>query len=440
MCRSEFGRKTVLFGKLLKEIFRKDEDDYVNDPIAEENNVNNNNVYKNGVCESSVCENIEKVYEEAAAIEDTGIAEKSAKEDINTYIDTAGARIALMMEQNEAFRIEYESVTSYLSDIQIIDSIEGEDRERLLSYAENIVRIEGENKKRSGHDRRISDYHYKIMQQYEGTINHELATMRKKELYQADIRHDMKCLESEQRNLYGQQKEYRNRSGRIRSVSIGMGVLFISLMVLLVVIGLAAGIDMTMPFIILIFAGGLLVLYIFTGMRNTRYKLLLLDKKCNRCINLLNSVKIKYVNNTALLDYMCSKYDISNSVEFEKVWRQYIQVKEDEEALEVNRQELEEQTGLMTELLRAYGLRDTGIWVCQAEALLDKREMVEVRHSLNTRRRKLRRQISFNDERISKDAGFLTELVKKRPQLRNTADMVIKKYSIDEVIMQAQRQ
>ena len=85
---------------------------------------------------------------------------------------------------------------------------------------------------------------------------------------------------------------------------------------------------------------------------------------------------------------MCSKYDISNSVEFEKVWRQYIQVKEDEEALEVNRQELEEQTGLMTELLKAYGLRDTSIWVCQAEALLDKREMVEVRHSLNTRRRK----------------------------------------------------
>lgn len=413
-----------IFGKIVKELFRKEEDDYVNDPVTDEIEDNSNVIYES----------------EDVAIEEAKLGDKSTNDDVNKYIDTTGARIALMKEQNESLRIEYESVTNYLADIQMIDTIEGEDLEKLRSYAEGIVRIEEENKKRAGHDRDISNYHYKILQQYEDSINHELAAMRKKELYQADIRHDMKCLEAEKYSLYDEQGEYRIKSGKIRTISFGAGVLLVSLMVLFGVIYYAAGVDMTIPFILLIFAGGLLVLYIFTGMRDARYNLLLIDKKINRCINLLNSVKIKCVNNTALLDYMCSKYDVANSVEFEKVWRKYIQIKEDEEVLETNRQELEELHKSMTELLAGYGLKDTGIWLCQAKAILDKREMVEVRHSLNVRRQKLRKQIGYNDECVRKDACVLQKLIKKRPQLREMVAGVLKKYSIEQTIIQALRQ
>lgn len=410
-----------LFGDIVKLLFTTEEDDYVNDPVTDDNS---NGIYDN----------------ESVVIEEERLGGKPTKDDVKNYIDTTGARIALMKEQNDTFRKEYESVTCYLADIQIIDGIEGENRQKLISYAENIVRIEEENRKRAGHDRSISDFHYKIMQQYEESINHELATMRKKELYQADIKHDLKCLEQEKQKLYDEQEKYHDKSARIRTVSVGAGVLLVSLMILFGVICYVAAVDMTIPFILLIIAGGLLVLYIFTGMRDARYNLLLLDKKCNKCINLLNSVKIKYVNNTALLDYMCSKYDISNSVEFEKVWRKYIQIKEDEEAFETNKQELEELAKSMTELLDSYGLKDTSIWICQAKAILDNREMVEVRHGLNIRRQKLRKQIGFNDERVRKDAYILQKILKKRPQLRGIVGTVLKKYSIEQTIIQALRQ
>lgn len=413
-----------LLGRL-RNIFRAEEDNYIDDLPEREG-------YDNQAEPDDIVKDTE--------LEEPSLGKKPSPEDISRYLDAVGARIALMEKQNNALKGEYESVTGYLQDIQLIEAIEGSDKEKLLRIASDIVGIEEDNRKRMGHDREISDSHYNVMKQYEEEMNHELIFMKKKELYQADIKSDMKHLEEEKKRLLKEKKDYSGKHVRIRQVSVGAGVLIVSFMILLGVLWAVSKTDYTIPFIILIFISGLLVLYIFTGMRDLRYQLLLVDKKINRCINLLNSVKIKYVNNTALLDYMCSKYRVSNSLELEKVWMMYIKVKEDEQMLAANKEELVMLKTSLETLLGEYGVNDVNIWTCQTKALLDKREMVEVRHGLNTRRQKLRNQISYNDDKIRHDAYIMQAFLKKKPKLRNIVGGILKKYEIDQTIISALRQ
>ena len=67
-------------------------------------------------------------------------------------------------------------------------------------------------------------------------------------------------------------------------------------------------------------------------------------------------------------------------------------------------------------LLRRYHLHDPLIWLHQVDALLDPREMVEVRHALITRRQKLRKQIDFNTVNAENAQKEIKDMVADYPQ------------------------
>ena len=50
------------------------------------------------------------------------------------------------------------------------------------------------------------------------------------------------------------------------------------------------------------------------------------------------------------------------------------------------------------EQLARYRISDPARWVNQVSALLDKREMVEIRHNLILRRQNLRKQLDYNKD------------------------------------------
>ncbi|MBE5937869.1 MAG: DUF2207 domain-containing protein [Lachnospiraceae bacterium] len=391
--------------------------------------------YEQSEINSDASEGYEELFDRREVdLEDMSLGKKPTVDDVRRYLDDAGARIALMNERNEQFRKEYDSVTNYLSDIQIIDSIAGDSKKKLGMIAAGIVKIEEDIKNRMGREHKIDDVHFGIMKQYEESMNEQLIYMKKSELYQADIKNDMKYLDEEKKRLYKEQKERRNKSVKVRGLALGLCVLIVSVMVLLGILWGVTGTDMTLAFIAVIaFAGGL-ILYVFNGMQKNRYELLMIDKKLNKCISLLNSVKIKYINNTTLLDYICSKYRISNSLELEKIWTTYIEIKDNEEALLAGREELENLKNELEKMLKEYGVKDSGIWTCQAAALLDDKEMVEVRHGLNQRRQKLRKQIGYNDDLIRRDAIIMQKFLKKKPQLGAVVASIIKKYAIEDTL------
>ena len=68
-------------------------------------------------------------------------------------------------------------------------------------------------------------------------------------------------------------------------------------------------------------------------------------------------------------------------------------------------------------ILRRYQIKDPMIWLHQTAALLDKKEMVEMRHNLIIRRQSLRRRMDYNKEVMAgKAQSEIRELVENHPE------------------------
>ena len=81
---------------------------------------------------------------------------------------------------------------------------------------------------------------------------------------------------------------------------------------------------------------------------------------------------------------------------------------EEREKFQQLNEELDFYNAKLLRALRSYRLYDTKVWLDQAKALVDPREMVEIKHDLIERRQKLRAKIE-NDTRSLKDKRKNTE-------------------------------
>ena len=114
--------------------------------------------------------------------------------------------------------------------------------------------------------------------------------------------------------------------------------------------------------------------------------------------SLQNKVKIRYVNNTQLLDYLYIKYHTDSAAKLEKNWQNYQQEKEERKQYAEAEAKTEYYRKQLVEQLAGYRISDPARWVNQVSALLDKREMVEMRHELILQRQALRKNIDYNNQ------------------------------------------
>ena len=128
------------------------------------------------------------------------------------------------------------------------------------------------------------------------------------------------------------------------------------------------------------------------------YKMKVAEIKRNKIIVIENKVKLRYVNCTWGIEYAYEKYHTTSSMQLEMMWKEYVRIREEEERNRKNERQQEVYRSTIIRELRRYGVVDAGIWVLQPQALLDPKEMVEVRHSLNVRRQKLREHIDYNSK------------------------------------------
>ena len=96
-------------------------------------------------------------------------------------------------------------------------------------------------------------------------------------------------------------------------------------------------------------------------------------------------MKIKWLNNTNSLDYLYAKFEVNTQKELAYDWEQYQAMVAEEEQYQRNTGDLRVYQEELLDILQDAGVRDADIWLKQLAALVDKREMVEVKHSLNVR-------------------------------------------------------
>ena len=162
-------------------------------------------------------------------------------------------------------------------------------------------------------------------------------------------------------------------------------------------------------------AGGIVSTYLKYLQSRTQYHVFI--SRMNKAIGLLNKVKIKCVNCTNTLEYMYAKYQVKDAAELDYIIRQYEKMKKDERSYRANTSDLNLAAEELEILLKKIHVKDSSIWTKQAEAILNPKEMVEVKHSLNVRRQKLRDQMEANEELIRISKEKLREQVRKKPAL-----------------------
>ena len=135
----------------------------------------------------------------------------------------------------------------------------------------------------------------------------------------------------------------------------------------------------------------------------------------NRAIVLMNKVKFKYVNVTNAVDYACEKYHVKNAYELSYLWDQYLEAVKEREKYQRTNDDLEYFNDKLIRQLKRYKLYDAKIWIHQARALLEPKEMVEVKHELLVRRQKLRGGIEHQVADMRNVRKEIESLVKGRP-------------------------
>ena len=321
--------------------------------------------------------------------------------------------------QLEDLRAEYNMVTSYFEDIQLIEQLPVEARQQIVITAKKISSLENETSEFLHSDDRISDGNFRMMRGLESNLSEVFGQLKDLEDMDLKIKRDMKHLEAEKNSLEYLQDSIDERQMRLRTFMIAFGTVAVLSVLILASVGLATGSSLLLPvLVILLIVAGVAAVAVVIYKRLS-YEFRLSEIKENRAINLMNKVKIKYINNTSTLEYLYGKYNIKSLRELEYLYDQYLIMVDEVRRYQKSSGDLREFCDQLSKLLFSYGVKDPDIWTKQSLALIDKREMVEVKHSLNTRRQKLREQISYNEDLRLSGLKDIKRMLKENPELRD---------------------
>ena len=306
---------------------------------------------------------------------------------------------------------EYALVTSYLTDMEEIEAMPDEPRKELDQIANRLMTLEKERQQYLGKTNRMSDGDFYRMRKQENEVTEGIEKLKEAERYQKLVKSDLKRLDVEKHAYYYRQKEMITMQANLR----GMAVIFISAMaacmVMLAVLQFIFEMNTIAGYMITVLAGAIAITVVCVKYIDSDREIRVVERAIGKLTQLQNKVKIRYVNNTNLLEYLCMKYGTESAKQLEKRWNLYQEEKEQRKQFEEAEAKLEHYQQELIKLLARYRVSDPNRWINQVAAILDHREMVEIRHELILRRQALRQQLDYN-QKIKRTALDEIERVK----------------------------
>ncbi len=333
--------------------------------------------------------------------------------------------------QMEDLRVEYEMVTSYFTDIQTIEELPQDVRREIINIAKKIAFLENETTQFLHSDDRISDENFRMIQGIEKELSQVFGQLKDLEDMDMKIKRDMKHLEAEKNSQEYIQASIEERQSKLRMFLIVFGTSAALIVLTLAVVGVLTESSLLIPILLIILVVLTMAALAVVTYRNFSFEFKMSEARENRAINLMNKVKIKYINNTSTLEYLYSKYNIKSLREMEYLYEQYLIMVDEVRKYQRTTGDLRELSESLTKLLFQYGVKDPDIWAKQSAALIDNREMVEVKHSLNVRRQKLREQMAYNEELRLAGLKDIREMLKVNPELREQVKRELEIYHIN---------
>lgn len=332
--------------------------------------------------------------------------------------------------QSEQAKNEYGLVTTYLSDVQKIETLYGEGKAELEAAANSLIALEQEKKQMRKQEPAISEAQKRFFASHEEEFPQKIHWLRGEEERQREIEGKMKYLAGEKAVYQMEQEECLDKNEFLKKMMIGISVGVGVFLVLFFTISQKTGTDLRIPFLLTVIVALLFAMYVVISTRKNIYNMKVAERKRNKVITIENKIKLRYVNCTWAIEYAYEKYHTSGSMQLETMWKEYLRIRAEEELFRKNERQQEVYRSSIIRELRRVGVVDAGIWVLQPQALIDKNEMVEVRHSLNVRRQKLREHIDYNMKQKDRNEMAIVQFVKEHPEYANEVKPLLERYRL----------
>lgn len=323
---------------------------------------------------------------------------------------------------------EYTEVTSYLTDMEEIEDIPSDEKRELEELARYIHDLKMHHDKLAQKKSLMPDHEYNQIERICDDIPDAVKKMESEEQYKVKVKNDLARI-SKERDAYAYRKY--EISSSIEN-SRGATVIFMGTAAALIVILFALQIFMKWDVVIgyyitvALLAISVTVTYVkYADAVNEKKRI---ESTSNELILLENKVKIRYVNNKNLLDYLYTKYETTSAAQLRARYEAFLKERELRKQFEKNEAQYEEAVDKLLRKLKKQRIKDPELWLHQYEAIYDNREMVEVRHHLIGRRQKLRKQLEYNEQIALEASDEVKDVMRRFPEAAPSLMELVEKY------------
>lgn len=349
------------------------------------------------------------------------------KEERKKYIDDCLEQMAEAKKEVELLSGEYSLVTAYLTDTEEIEALPPGEKENLNIAAQRLKVIDQERQSYLSKKNKMPDSIYYGLKEREGEIETGIRKMKEAEEYGAVVKQDLQRLGREKHAYTYRKEELQNMLVNFRGMAvIFLGALVVCIIILLI-LQLSLDIDATVGYFVAVLTTAVAITVLCIKYMDAGRELGRVERATNKLIQLQNKVKIKYVNNTNLLSYLQLKYQVPNVKTLEKRYAQYLEEKELRSQYLEAEAKREYYLKQLLETLSRFRVRYPQRFTARVDALINRNELVEMRHELIVRRQSLRKQMEYNNEVADNARNEIMDVARTYPEYaEEIAEMVNK--------------
>ena len=339
----------------------------------------------------------------------------SDEEERSRYIANCLEQMGEATREMNLLTGEYSLITSHLTDMEEIEALPEPQRRELDGIAGRLVALEQDSNRYRGRKNRMKDADFYRLREHEAEIQTGIEKLTECEVYGGKIKQDLQRLDRERHAYEYRRQELNNLMNNLRGMTVIFVTAFVLCILMLVVLQFVFRMDTKVGYLLAVAAVAVAVTVTWVKYTDDDRELHQVEIAVNKLILLQNKVKIRYVNNKNLTDYLRIKYGTESAAALKRLWVQYRREKEERREFAEAEAKAEYYRRQLLTKLSHYRIAAPERWVSQAAALLDKREMVEMRHELILRRQKLREQMDYNREVADTARKEIMDVADKHP-------------------------
>ncbi len=332
------------------------------------------------------------------------------------YVRSCLEQLKTASSDIERLNREYDEVTNELTDMEEVESIPRSELKEIEEIANHIKQLRAEHDLYVLKQSSMTDKEYKMVERYESEIARACDRLEAEEEYKKKVKKDLARLDKEKHAYNYRKRELESAIENSRGTCIVIMGAAVVLVIILFLMQTGLELDVRLGYYITIGLVAVALTTVYVKYSNFTTEKAKVANTINELILLENKVKIRYVNNKNLLDYLYLKYNVPDAHTLRDLYSRFEQEREARTRFEKNEVVYKEELANLVKRLRKYRIKNPEAWIHHVDALVDQREMVEARHSLIARRQKLRKQMEYNQTLAEEASEAIKDVTKEHPE------------------------